>query len=245
MFDASVVVLCALALPVLGCGGHSDSCNIPTCDNGIYSASLESGSVAWSHGGVPLDSASVVTGSAAAEGCTLTTTPGKIGSPSNPQPWQTVTSMSLTLTFELAGSSQPSVDGGVGIDWVKWQIRFANLGDPRSWAVGAVGAPDAQIEEDYTMPFSGPIDGAPTCCMTSEGIGNSANLRIEVEQAVGGAAEFPLLVTPDYGRVFRLAYDGASGGRVAGDTARLSLRFTQTAADFSTRREACTSGFCK
>lgn len=238
-------ILCALFLPVLACGGHTDTCSIPTCDNGTYSASLQSGSVEWLHDGVPLYSAGVVADNAGAEDCKLTTTLGKIGSPANPQPWQVATSMSLALTFEPGNSGQQSVDGGIGSDWVKWTIRFANLGDPRTWAVGEASLPEAKIDESYTKSFPAALDGGPTCCMACLGIGDPANLHVVAEEVLGGAAEFPLLVTPDYLRVFRLEYGGASRGCEVGDTTRLSLRFTQTAADFSTRREPCTGGRCK
>jgi hypothetical protein len=149
--------------------------------------------------------------------------------------------MSLALTFWSGNSGQPSVDlpsvdGGIGSEWALWEIRFANLGDPRTWAVGEAALPDAKIDGHYIMPIS----SARTYCSTCSRIGDPANLHVVVEQAVGGPAGFPSLVTPDYLRVYRLEYvEAAPGDYAPRDIAHLSLRFTQSAGDFSARQEPC------
>jgi hypothetical protein len=73
---------------------------------------------------------------------------------------------------------------------------------------------------------------------------------VVVEEATGGIADFPSVVTSDYRRVFRIDLDVAetladaiSGtcGVVATMTA--SLRFTQTPADFAVSNEVC--AYCR
>jgi hypothetical protein len=76
--------------------------------------------------------------------------------------------------------------------------------------------------------------------------GDFAGLKLAVEEAVGGPADYPAIVTPDYRRVLRVELDRSvtlqtDGGETCSVPAakNISLRLVQTAADFAITQGEC------
>ena len=233
------VGLFALALPLLNCSSWGPpACNIPTCNYGAFTAELQSGTVEWVRDAVPLYAAVVVTGSPGVGECMLMPS-GKLGNPTNPVELRGVAKLNLHLAYNPTYASQPSVDGGISSELAEWDTELAIPTDPRSWSVGDASSAPAVINERYSKLLPDAIDGGSTCCTSCNGSAPLANLHIVVEQAVGGPADIPLLVTPDYLRVFRIDYDGIAGLCGDGVTSHVSLQLTQTATDFANQQTPC------
>jgi hypothetical protein len=231
--------LFALALPLLNCSSWGPpACNIPTCNYGTFTAKLQSGSVEWLRDAVPLYAAGVVTDSPGVGDCKLMPS-GKLGNPTNPAELRGVATLNLHLAFQPANAGQSSVDGGIPSELAEWGAQLAIPTDPRSWSVGEASSAPAVINEQYSKLLPDALDGGPTCCTNCNGTAAVANLHIVVEQAVGGPADTPLLVTPDYVRVFRIEYDGIAGLCGDGVTSHVSLQLTQTAVDFANQQTPC------
>jgi hypothetical protein len=81
------------------------------------------------------------------------------------------------------------------------------------------------------------VDGVSGCDVASL---NGMAIAITVETATGGAAPYPQLVTDDFERTFRLAFDTSTVPATTNDgvpcdfplSAQVSLHLTQTAADY-------------
>jgi hypothetical protein len=108
-----------------------------------------------------------------------------------------------------------------------FDIALSALGDIRDWPVGTFTlAPPVG-----TVKIVGFFGATPTL--------DGLAVTVTVEDAVGGSAPFPHLVTSDYVRTFRVDFDTASvapkdanGRPDATVTAKVSLHLSQTAADY-------------
>jgi hypothetical protein len=213
-------------------------------DFGVYGFELESASVAWALDSIPLHSAAVVSTSPDVGDCQFRVATGRLASPANSEFCQRDTNASVFLDCAVtSGNPTPPMS----IDPASlWSTEISGLGDPRTWTIGNIVLPNAYVGESYPRYL---WDSAG--CQTGSSIGgNATGIRVVVEEAAGGIADFPLLVTPDYLRVFRIELDVANtlAGNVSGTcgvvaTMTMSLRLTQVPDDFAVRNQPCT--LCK
>jgi hypothetical protein len=236
---------CFFLFALLGCSmGGAEPCNPPLGDFGVYGFKLESATVAWALDSIPLHSAAVVSTNPAVGDCQLRVAAGRLASPSNSEFCQRDTNASVFLDCAVtSGNPTPPMT----IDPAAlWSTEISGLGDPRTWATGNIVLPNAYLGEWYPSYL---WDSAG--CQTGKSIfGNATGIRVVVEESAGGIADFPLLVTPDYRRVFRVELDVANtlAGNVSGTcgvvaTMTLLLRLTQTPDDFTVRNQPC--ALCK
>ena len=196
---------------------------------------LESASVAWALDSIPLHSAAVFSTSPPVGDCQLRVATGRLSNPASSAICQRDTTAIVSLN--CAVTNDPAS---------QWSLEIGGLGDPRTWAVGNVVLPNAFLGQRYPRYL---WDSAG--CQTGTTIGgNATGIRVVVEEAAGGIADFPLLVTPDYRRVFRIELDVANtlASNVSGTcgvvaTMTVSLRLTQTPDDFTVRNQPC--GYCE
>jgi hypothetical protein len=148
------------------------------------------------------------------------------------------------------GTIDPVADGGAdelsGIFSVRCHvpevggdltINVSDLGDFRAWQPGTFTtvAPLDGLVLEYRLDTS--TDAAP-CDLSAyfEGIA----LTVTVETAIGGPAPYPKLVTDDFVRTFRLAFDTSSVPATWADgtacdvpwAVQASFHLTQTAGDY-------------
>jgi hypothetical protein len=213
-------------------------------DYGVYGFSLESASVEWALDNIPLHPAAVGSTSPAVGDCQLRVITGRLASPSNSEYCLRDTNATVYLDCAVT-SSNPTPPMTIDPN-SRWSTAISGLGDPRTWAVGNVALPNAYLSEGYPHYLS---DSAG--CQTGKSIfGNATGIRVVVEEAAGGIADFPLVVTPDYRRVFRIELHVANtlAGNVSGTcgvvaTMTMSLRLSQVPDDFAVRNQPCT--FCR
>ena len=234
-FHGSLLVAGLLAVMMSGCGSSSDGpCNAPLGEFIAYGLQLESAVVDWGLDAVPLHAAAIVSGSPAIGDCQLTTYPGHMPSPANATNCQRRNQVRISLDCVVTTENfTPSITRDYRAGWL---FTFEIPSDPRTWTDGDVVAPAANFREHYPAYLwdaagcqPPTIDGAPR------------GLPLVVEEAVGGIADYPQMVTPDYRRVFRIDFAetellGACGGTA---TMTMSLRFAQTPADFSLTEMPC------
>jgi hypothetical protein len=239
--------LCLAVVTCAGCGG-SDPCYPPVGDFVSHGFQVESASVAWALDTVPLHSAAVVAEQPSVGDCQLHFGSGLLPAPSNSADCQRADGPTVYLDCV---AKEEILTGQLTSDpYARWLINITGLGDPRSWSVGllaeAVPYPTGQVTpylgEQYPLYIR---DSAG--CRTSDMVpGGVAGLQLTAEEAVGGAADYPAMVTPDYRRVLRIDLDRSvtlqtDGGTTCGVTATmiLSLRLVQTAADFTPTQRTC------
>lgn len=213
-------------------------------DFGMYGFKLESASVAWALDSIPLHSAAVVSTSPPVGDCQLRVATGSLSNPASSAICQRDTKARVLLDCAVTdGNPSPPMTTDPAS---QWSLEISGLGDPRTWAVGNVVLPNAFLGQRYPRYL---WDSAG--CQTGTTIGgNATGIRVVVAEAAGGIADFPLLVTPDYRRVFRIELDVANtlASNVSGTcgvvaTMTVSLRLTQTPDDFTVRNQPC--AFCE
>jgi hypothetical protein len=223
----SLLVAGLLTVTLPGCGG-SDGCDAPLADAVAYGVHLESASVTWALDAIPLHAAAVASETPAIGDCQSETYPGHVPSPANPITcqWPHIIDIFLDCLVTAENPTPP-----VTRDYrVRWRFSFEIYDDPRTWIAGDVVAPTAHLGEQYPA-YLWDTPG----CYPPASTGALRELPLVVEEAVGGPADYPQMVTPDYRRVFRLDFAeteplGACGGTA---TMTMSLRLAQTPADFS------------
>jgi hypothetical protein len=143
--------------------------------------------------------------------CSFQFNPGSIRPRGTVQP-ETFDPGSITLTCS---------GGNYGI----FDVKLSSLGDVRDWPVGTFTLVPG------TVRFEGFFGTAPSL--------SGLAVTITVEDAVGGSAPFPQLVTSDYVRTFRVDFDTASvapkdeNGRAdVTVTVKASLHLSQSARDY-------------
>jgi hypothetical protein len=223
-----------LSLPA-ACGTHSDGpCNVPTCEYGVNTVHLERGTIDWAIGGALAQSANVASQSQPTGECQLTVIPGKISNPTNPPTWLYPGATRLKIECALGGTAADVIDGGAPLDGGTqgpyWSMTLHYAADPRSWTAGQTVLLETG-ELEYCKSVG--TDTVPE------------RLSIFVEEAVGGAADFPAIVTADYRRVFRIEYTtpgrwpSAATDCVPDALVKVTLRLVQTAVDFSFEHGVC------
>lgn len=157
-----------------------------------------------------------------------------------------------SFTFNNGSIYRPVSDGGADTliqGWFelscgggghgRFDVVASDLGDPRSWSVGMfqVIAESKTVGIDY-FPILATNGAVTTDCTTAFPAGMI--LTITVETAVGGAAPYPMLVTDDFERTFRVEFDTATAtpSTISGPcnfavTTNVSLQLAQTAADYA------------
>lgn len=127
-----------------------------------------------------------------------------------------------------------SCSGG-GVEGGFHQLGLTKLGDPREWTKGVrtLRGDEAGLYLEICEP------GAGRGCTLCKAKTDDVTVTVTVEEASGGKAAYPTLVTPDYKRVWRVDLDVAtrptvpvSGGGCPTVSSKVSLRFEQTAADW-------------
>jgi hypothetical protein len=221
---------------LMSCGGvHSDGpCNAPVGDFVAYGVQLESASVTWALDKVPPHTAGVVSEGPGIGDCQLVRVPGHLPSPANPTTCQRQNFVSFTLDCVAAAET---IKPPITRDYrARWSFSFDLPSDPRTWNTDDAVPPTASMRQQYPAYL---WDSA-SCQAVATG-SEHPNLPIVVEEATGGIADYPLVVTSDYRRVFRIDFArtealGACAGTVS---MTMSLRFVQTATDFSVVQMPC------
>jgi hypothetical protein len=223
----TVAVLIAIGA---GCGSSSDNYYPPekrlTGEYAVYGAELESASAEWGLDIMPMHTATVVAGIPSLGDCQLRMDPGNIPSPANSTGCQCPGGLGMSLDCVVTSEVMASP---------RWRVDISGLGDARTWPVGDVVPPTAYVGEDYPSY----VADSRGCQRARNTMGAATGLRIVVEEAVGGIADYPQVVTPDYRRVFRVELDlnetlASQEGGTCGITAtmKLSARFVQNSWNF-------------
>lgn len=232
----SLVIAGLFALMTPSCGGvhTAGPCNAPRGDFVAYGVQLESASVTWALDAVPLHAAAVVSERPAIGDCQLVTLPGHLSNPANPTTCQRQNFVTILLDcVATAENPTPPITGDYR---ARWSFDFDLYSDPRTWNTDDAAPPTAHLRQQYPAYL---WDSAN--CQAVATSSERPNLPLVVEEATGGIADYPLMVTPDYRRVFRIDFARTEAlGTCAGTASMtMSLRFVQTATDFSVVEMPC------
>lgn len=135
---------------------------------------------------------------------------------------------------EFVNGTGPILACPTGSDRGFLDVLLTRLGDVREFALGTrtVAAGDLGIVAEICVPT-----GDRGCNLCKIGL-EDTKATVTVEEATGGKAAYPKLVTSDYKRVFRVEVDtgvrssSSAGGACPTVATKLVVRFEQTAADW-------------
>lgn len=120
-----------------------------------------------------------------------------------------------------------------GAPQVPFSFLLSRLGDFRAWSVGTFTI--VATTQNFGIDLAGSAGGNCNPA-TFDGMA----MTVTVETATGGAAPYPKMVTDDFVRTFRLAFDTSTVAPTTSDgvpcdfplSAQVSLHLTQAAADY-------------
>ncbi len=136
---------------------------------------------------------------------------------------------------EFVNGTGPIVNCPIGADTTGFlDVLLTRLGDLRELAAGSrtLAAGDLGVLSEICVPA-----GDRGCTLSAIPLGDT-KATVTVEEAVGGKAAYPKLVTADYKRVLRVEIDtgvrssSSSAGAGPSVATKLTLRLEQTAADW-------------
>jgi hypothetical protein len=246
---ARLIGFCLLLVAQASCGGSAEvPCNSPVGEFASYGFQVESAQVTWALDTLPMHPAAVVAEQPSVGDCQLSIRNGRIPALTNSATCQRADGAAISLDCVVAAeAATPLLTRDPR---ARWLVQIVGLGDPRLWSVGllaeAVPYPTGQVTPYLLESYPLYLGDSAGCRGTSEIPGGVAGLALTAEEAVGGVADSPTTVTPDYRRVLRMDLDRSvtlltDGGATCGVPVMMtfSLRLVQTAADFDASSQPC------